>query len=94
MNVDCRMRSDCVLVEVEDNGPGVPQQMLEKIFEPFVRVSDARESDSGGSGIGLAIAKRVIEAHEGTVLATNKKQGSGLLVTVALKGENRKAVKL
>lgn len=94
VNVDCRMRSDCVLVEVEDNGPGVPQQMLEKIFEPFVRVSDARESDSGGSGIGLAIAKRVIEAHEGTVLATNKKQGSGLLVTVALKGENRKAVKL
>jgi signal transduction histidine kinase len=58
--------------------------MLEKIFEPFVRVSQARESDTGGSGIGLAIAKRVVEIHGGTITATNKSGAHGLIVKIAI----------
>ena len=73
-----------VRIQIEDNGPGVPDNMLEKIFDPFVRVSTARESETGGSGIGLAIAKRVIVIHDGNITAANKTQGHGLIVTIEL----------
>ncbi len=72
------------MITIEDDGPGVPQDKLEKIFQPFVRVSSARESDTGGSSIGLAIAKRVIDIHNGTISATNKPDDKGLLVSISL----------
>ena len=73
-----------VQIEIEDCGPGVPEEMLGEIFEPFVRVSPARESDTGGSGIGLAIAKRIIENHDGITAAFNKTNGGGLIVSITL----------
>lgn len=82
--IRCYEESEAVHISIEDQGPGVPDNMLGKIFQPFVRVSSARESDTGGSGIGLAIAKEVVDIHNGTVTAANKKNGSGLVVTVVL----------
>ncbi len=70
-------------IRVKDQGPGVPEAMLRKIFEPFYRVADARERDSGGTGIGLAIAQRAIRLHQGTVTASNGADG-GLQVDIAL----------
>ena len=84
INIRCRVSSDHVTIEIEDNGPGVPEEMLEKIFEPFVRVSSAREADTGGSGIGLAIARRIIDIHEGKIKAENKIRGSGLIISITL----------
>jgi two-component system sensor histidine kinase CpxA len=88
INVHCWLDSDNVHISIEDEGPGVPQNMLEKIFQPFVRVSSAREADTGGTGIGLAIAKRVIDMHNGKITATNKPDGNGLIVTVILPALN------
>ena len=82
--INCYLKSDQVCISIEDEGPGVPDNMLENIFQPFVRVSSARESDTGGSGIGLAIAKRVIDNHGGTISATNKTKSSGLIVEINL----------
>jgi two-component system sensor histidine kinase CpxA len=73
---------DCI-VRVSDRGPGVPDDMLAQIFEPFVRVDAARGPNSGGVGLGLAIARRAVVAHGGSIEAANRKEG-GLEVTIRL----------
>ncbi|NNL56529.1 MAG: hypothetical protein HKO71_02140 [Pseudomonadales bacterium] len=69
-------------VSVSDCGPGVPEQELPRIFEPFYRVDRARNRKTGGYGIGLAIVHRVIAAHHGNVHAHNG--ANGLVVEVQL----------
>ncbi|MDB4430564.1 ATP-binding protein [Pseudomonadales bacterium] len=69
-------------ITVTDNGPGVPKDDLETIFEPFYRVDRARNRKTGGYGIGLAIVHRVINGHRGQVIAKNS--GHGLSVEVVL----------
>jgi two-component system sensor histidine kinase CpxA len=56
---------------VRDHGPGVPASELANIFRPFYRVAKARDRESGGAGLGLAIADRVVRLHGGNVTATN-----------------------
>ena len=70
-------------VVVRDRGPGVPEAELERIFEPFHRVADSRERESGGDGIGLAITARVMKAHGGRASAANA-PGGGLRVALEL----------
>jgi two-component system sensor histidine kinase CpxA len=62
-------------VSVRDRGPGVPVGELERIFEPFYRVAESRDRDSGGEGIGLAITSQVMKAHGGTARADNRAEG-------------------
>lgn len=58
-------------ITVEDQGPGVDEQHIEKLFTPFYRASEARERDSGGHGLGLAIAERNVRLHGGEIIARN-----------------------
>ncbi|MBQ4832748.1 HAMP domain-containing protein [Pseudoalteromonas sp. MMG010] len=67
--------TDTINIEICDDGPGVPEQQLSKLCEPFFRQSDARDRVSGGTGLGLAIAKNAITAHNGTLSLSNKAQG-------------------
>ncbi len=71
------------VITVQDHGPGVNEALLDKIFEPFFRASEARERASGGHGLGLAIARRAIERHRGRIAAGNM-VGGGLEVTIRL----------
>jgi two-component system sensor histidine kinase CpxA len=71
------------VVVVADRGPGVPEQMLSRIFEPFVRVDEARDAPRGGSGLGLAIAERAVRSHGGSIQAANR-PGGGLTVIIRL----------
>ncbi len=59
------------LIIVRDHGPGVPESELANIFQPFYRIADDRNRESGGAGLGLAIAGRVIRIHGGTICARN-----------------------
>jgi len=68
---------------VQDRGPGVPERDLERIFEPFYRVAESRDRDTGGEGIGLAITSQVMIAHGGTATANNH-TGGGLEVLLRL----------
>lgn len=68
-------------VNVSDSGPGVPAGELDKIFEPFYRIDDARGRSTGGVGLGLAITDQAIRLHGGSVRASNLAEG-GLLVEI------------
>ena len=69
-------------ISIEDSGPGIPEQDLDKIFDEFYRIDTARTRESGGFGLGLAIARRALRQHGGTISAQNT--GSGLNISVRL----------
>ena len=70
-------------ISIRDRGPGVPPSDLERIFEPFYRVAESRDRDSGGEGIGLAITSQVMKAHGGSAKANNR-PGGGFEVALEL----------
>ncbi len=72
-----------VLVEIEDNGKGISAKELEKVFERFYRTDASRNSKQGGSGIGLSIARKVVEDHGGIIWATGE-EGVGLTIHFTL----------
>ena len=77
------LEGDQVLVEVADEGPGLPTGELERVFEPFYRVEDSRSRQTGGTGLGLTIARAIITDHGGTIALRNRPQG-GLEVSIRL----------
>jgi signal transduction histidine kinase len=76
-------RGAVAVISVCDHGPGVPENDLERIFDPFYRTASARERSSGGTGLGLAITRRAVLSHGGTVSASNR-PGGGLCVEISL----------
>ena len=77
-------REDAVaLLRVRDRGPGIPEGQLQDIFRPFYRVAQARDRESGGTGIGLAIAEKTVTLHGGSMAALNL-PGGGLEVAIRL----------
>ena len=78
-----RADSRLITVTVDDDGPGIPESELERVFAPFHRLEDSRSRDTGGAGLGLASARSLIRAHGGEVVMTNRPEG-GLRVTVTL----------
>ena len=82
VEVSLQWKLDTAELTVRDHGPGVPEPDLRHIFEPFYRVSEARDRASGGAGLGLSIADRTVKLHGGTIAARNVE--GGLLVTIHL----------
>ena len=60
---------------VEDEGPGIPDAELRRVFEPFYRLEQSRSRETGGTGLGLAIAQSIAEAHGGLVTLANRPEG-------------------
>jgi two-component system sensor histidine kinase CpxA len=83
IKVTAKKSADKVIIEVRDQGPGVPEHLLDQLFEPFFRPETSRDRDSGGVGLGLAIVKTCVETCKGTVSAVNL-QPKGFAVTVTL----------
>jgi len=71
------------LIEVRDDGPGVPPEDLDRVFEPFFRGEKSRNRDTGGIGLGLASARAVARAHGGDLIVRNREEG-GLSALVTL----------
>lgn len=74
---------ETILITIEDEGPGVPEAALSRIFKPFYRVEGDRGRKTGGAGVGLAIADRAVQLHNGNIRAENLKCG-GLKMTVTI----------
>jgi signal transduction histidine kinase len=71
------------VLTIADSGPGIPQNLLDRVFEPFFRVDQARRQLVPGAGLGLAISREIIENHGGSITIVNRREG-GLLQTVRL----------
>jgi signal transduction histidine kinase len=66
---------EALVIRVRDEGPGIPPEELERVFEPFYRVESSRNRDTGGTGLGLSIARDVAQAHGGSLVARNLPTG-------------------
>ena len=84
MIVSAGRRGTGLRITVTDDGEGIPAEHLAHLFERFYRVDSARDRGHGGSGIGLAIVKALVEAHGGRVHATSDGPGRGAAFTVDL----------
>ena len=74
-----------LVIEIMDTGEGIKEDEIERIFQPFVRLDSARQRQTGGHGLGLAIAQGVVSAHGGHIQAFNRDDGqSGLVVRIVL----------
>ena len=71
------------VITVKDHGPGVPDEEIGNLFRPFYRLDAARERQTGGAGLGLAIAERAVRLHQGSITARNA-PGGGLVVEIRL----------
>jgi signal transduction histidine kinase len=74
-----------ITITIDDDGPGIPETEIEKVFTPFYRLDASRSRDTGGVGLGLAVARAIIREHGGDVTLSNRPQG-GLRQTVVLPG--------
>jgi signal transduction histidine kinase len=81
--VDLKVEDGVALVEVEDDGAGLPEDELEAVFEPFRRAEPSRNRDTGGIGLGLTAARSIARAHGGDITLSNRR-GGGLKALVSL----------
>jgi signal transduction histidine kinase len=72
-----------ITITIDDDGPGIPEDEMESVFRPFYRIEHSRSRDTGGTGLGLSVARAVFRGHGGDVVLTNRPEG-GLRATVTL----------
>jgi signal transduction histidine kinase len=85
IRISARRDREFVSIQVQDEGPGIPDEDLTRVFERFYRVDKSRSRDPGGTGLGLAIVRHLVELHGGRVFAENRAAG-GAEFTIMLKG--------
>jgi len=83
MSVEAGAENGRAYIMVQDEGQGIPEEFLPRIFDRFVRADEARTRNSGGSGLGLSIAKQIAERHGGTIEVFSV-EGVGSRFTVIL----------
>ena len=86
--IDVTTAGDTVVLRVSDDGPGIPEDDLTSLFEPFFRVNRSRSKTPAGYGLGLSICKRIVEAHGGTISAANNPD-RGATFTISLPKPSR-----
>lgn len=83
VELDLRESGGDIIIEVKDNGPGIPENERERIFERFYRLDDSRARDTGGTGLGLAITKEAVLMHGGSIEVSDAEKG-GSVFTIRL----------
>jgi two-component system phosphate regulon sensor histidine kinase PhoR len=84
IQIVARSIGEFIAIDVLDDGPGIPEEDLVRVFERFYRVDKSRARDPGGTGLGLAIVRHLVELHGGTAVASNRETG-GARFTIVLK---------
>jgi signal transduction histidine kinase len=84
VDVAAQIHQDELAITVTDDGDGIAAEHLPHVFERFYRADAARNRDRGGAGIGLAIAKALIQAHRGDITASSQGPGTGTTCTITL----------
>ena len=84
-HVKVKREGDKAIITITDAGPGIPEAQLEAVFQPFKRLEDSRSRSSGGTGLGLTIARIIAGRHRGSIKLNNlSKEDSGLIATLEL----------
>nr|WP_232794779.1 HAMP domain-containing sensor histidine kinase [Kitasatospora sp. NRRL B-11411] len=86
VEVELSVEADELVLEVRDDGPGIPEPDRERVFERFTRLDDARSRELGGAGLGLAIARDLAEHHGGTLVVAEHPHGARLVARLPLAG--------
>jgi len=81
VTVACRREDQRVVLELSDDGPGIPDVDRQRVLEPFARVEDSRSRESGGAGLGLAIVQRIVTAHGGSITIDQTEAGGARVIT-------------
>ena len=92
IEIEARREGEQVIIQVKDNGIGIPAEDLDRIFDRFYRVDKARSREMGGTGLGLAIAREIMQAHKGEI-SLSSTLGKGTTVTLTLPVEAFVAIK-
>jgi two-component system, OmpR family, sensor histidine kinase RstB len=79
--IKCSQNENDVIIEVCDDGPGIPLSERERVFKPFARLENSRSRESGGVGLGLAITQRIVQRHGGSISVTDSEIGGACMVT-------------
>lgn len=82
IEIGAERQKDCVVIKFINHGDTIPEENLERIFEQFYRLDISRSTSSGGAGLGLAIAKRIVELHHGTITAKSENELIAFTVTL------------
>ncbi|OGW40097.1 MAG: hypothetical protein A2010_05375 [Nitrospirae bacterium GWD2_57_9] len=90
LDIGLALTGEQAIIEFQDSAPGVPEKELERMFERLYRVEGSRSRTTGGAGLGLAICKNIVEAHEGTISGHSSSLG-GLLIRISLPVSRRSA---
>lgn len=75
VSIDWEVSSSDVTIRIRDKGPGIPEEKLDQVFEPFVRLEDSRSRKTGGTGLGLSISRSVVLLHGGQLTLSNPPEG-------------------
>ena len=84
VDITIRTLSKTVCIDICDNGCGIPEDKLDAIFRPFVRLEESRNTATGGIGLGLSIALDIATKHGGNITLANRKDAQGLIATITL----------
>jgi signal transduction histidine kinase len=82
-SVGIRTTARAIEIDIEDEGPGIPEPELSRVLEPFYRLEQSRSRQTGGVGLGLAITQSIVQAHGGTLTLSNRPTG-GLRASITL----------
>ncbi len=81
--VSVAKRTNTIIVMIDDDGPGIPEDQREDVFKPFFRLEGSRSRETGGTGLGMTVARTIIRAHGGDIVLSNRTKG-GLRMEVYL----------
>lgn len=82
--VNTQTNTDSLVIFVEDNGPGIPEEKMQEVFKPFFRLDRSRNINTGGVGLGLTIARDIAQSHGGDIQLTSSKNHGGLSASLIL----------
>jgi two-component system osmolarity sensor histidine kinase EnvZ len=82
--IKAKKKSNSLLIDIEDDGPGIPNKFKRKVFKPFFKVDDSRNLNQGGSGLGLSIANELIKKLKGKIYLKDSKKEKGTIFTISL----------
>ena len=84
ISIKLTTEDEFVNIIIEDDGSGIPEDKLDEVFNPFYRIDESRNKETGGAGLGLSVAMDIITYYGGNIVLENRKDKSGLIATITL----------